>query len=165
MNRKLKSVRQIFNQYGTDQELDFLTLVHDRRNGRMIADYNINGYSDDLAEGFTQAMENSPSFAQFFATAIGRMNPEAYNWMVTAIENARDAYEETLPTVEEHAEETAHQLIRGEVTMEEVEADLREAETGDYVTHSQLEQFRHLVRYYYNQLLDDLNGRGAEHHG
>lgn len=74
MNKKLKSVRQIFNQYGNDQELDFLTLVHDRRNGRMIADYNINGYSDDLAEGFTQAMENSPSFAQFFATAIGRIN-------------------------------------------------------------------------------------------
>lgn len=49
--------------------------------------------------------------------------------------------------------------------MEEVEADLREAETGDYVTHSQLEQFRHLVRYYYNQLLDDLNGQGAEYHG
>lgn len=165
MNKKLKSVRQLFNQYGTDKEVDFLTLVYDRRNGRMIADYNINGYSDDLAEGFTQAMENSPSFAQFFATAIGRMYPDAYDWMVTAIENARDAYEEILPTVEEHAQETAHQLLRGEVTMEEIEADLRDAETGDYITHSQLEQFRHLMRYYYNQLLDELNGRGAEQNG
>ena len=165
MNKKLKSVRQIFNQYGNDQELDFLTLVYDRDTERMMAEYNINDYSDDLAEGFTQAMENSPSFAQFFATAVGRMHPDAYNWMVTTIENARDAYEETLPTVEEHAQETAHQLLRGDVTMEEVEADLQEAETGDYVTHSQLEQFRHLVRYYYNQLLDELNGQGAEYHG
>lgn len=156
MNKKLKSVRQLFHQYGDDQELDFLTLVYDRDTERMMAEYNINDYSDNLAEGFTQAMEKSPSFAQFFATAIGRMNPDAYDWMVTAIENARDAYEESLPTVEEHAQEAAHQLLRGDITMEEVEADLREAETGDYVTHSQLEQFRHLVSYYYNQLLHDM---------
>lgn len=156
MNKKLKSVRQLFNRYGNDQELDFLVLAYDRETGRMMAEYNINDYSDDLAEGFTQAMENSPSFAQFFAMAIGQMHPDAYDWMVTAIENAHDAYEENLPTVEGHAQETAHQLLRGDVTMEEVEADLREAETGDYVTHSQLEQFRHLVRYYYNQLLNDL---------
>lgn len=156
MNKKLKSVRQLFHQYGDDQELDFLTLVYERDTERMMAEYNINDYSDNLAEGFTQAMEKSPSFAQFFATAIGRMNPDAYDWMVTAIENARDAYEESLPTVEEHAQEAAHQLLRGDITMEEVEADLREAETGDYVTHSQLEQFRHLVSYYYNQLLHDM---------
>jgi len=80
MNKKLKSVRQLFHQYGDDQELDFLTLVYDRDTEHMMAEYNINDYSDDLAEGFTQAMENSPSFAQFFAAAIGRMNPDAYVW-------------------------------------------------------------------------------------
>lgn len=59
MNKKLKTVRQLFNQYGNDQELDFLTLVYDRDTERMMAEYNINDYSDDLAEGFTQAMEKT----------------------------------------------------------------------------------------------------------
>lgn len=38
MNKKLKSVRQLFNQYGNDQELDFLTLVYDHDTERMMAE-------------------------------------------------------------------------------------------------------------------------------
>lgn len=39
MNKKLKSVRQRFNRYGNDQELDFLALAYDRNTGRMMAEY------------------------------------------------------------------------------------------------------------------------------
>ena len=62
MNKKLKSVRQLFNQYGNDQELDFLTLVYERDTGRMMAENEEEGVLDKFEQHISELLASSHDY-------------------------------------------------------------------------------------------------------
>lgn len=71
-NKDIKEVVECFNMYQNDSDIDFLTIILDKKTDEVHTGYHINGYSDDLAECFSETIEQSPNFAQFIAKIIGR---------------------------------------------------------------------------------------------
>ena len=54
--KRIQAVQDHLDKYGDDREIDYLFMAFDRNTELMTADYQINEYSDDLAEGIAQAM-------------------------------------------------------------------------------------------------------------
>ena len=53
--QRIQAVQDHLDKYADDREIDYLFMAFDRNTELMRADYQINEYSDDLAEGIAQA--------------------------------------------------------------------------------------------------------------
>lgn len=156
MDNKLKSVHSMFNKYKDDSELDFLALISDQNADMMIAEYHVNEHSDDLAQAFTTMIEDSSNFAKFIAMAIGQTDDETYNKMMAAITVAhanKDDSEDL--TFDGYAEQTAHELVDGTLTFDELEEELNEVAADDYITKVKVDYLRSRIYHFYNKLLHE----------
>lgn len=66
----IQGVQDHLDKYQDDREIDYLFMAFDRNTELMTADYQINEYSDDLAEGIAQAIDNSPSLQPLWPTSL-----------------------------------------------------------------------------------------------
>lgn len=157
MDTKLKAVHSMFNNYKDDSELDFFALISDQNHNMMIAEYHVNEHSDDLAQAFTTMIEDSSNFAKFIAMAIGQTDNKTYNKMMDAIKVAhenKDNSEEDL-TFDGYAEQTAHELVDGTLTFDELEEELNEVAADDYITKVKIDYLRSRIYHFYNKLLHE----------
>lgn len=145
----IQAVQDHLDKYADDREIDYLFMAFDRNTELMTADYQINEYSDDLAEGIAKAIDNSPSFATFMAHVIANCRPDSYSYLLGLIGETRHQ----VMSVDNQAQKMARKLLTGEVTMSDIEPDLQK--TGNPNIDTQIDEFRYLLAHYYNQFLND----------
>lgn len=147
--KRIQAVQEHLDKYADDREIDYLFMAFDRNTELMTADYQINEYSDDLAEGIAQANDNSPSFATFMAHIIANCRPDSYGYLLDLIGETRHQ----VMSVDNQAQKMARKLLTGEVTMSEIEPDLQK--TGNPNIDTQIDEFRYLLAHYYEQFLNN----------
>lgn len=145
----IQGVQDHLDKYQDDREIDYLFMAYDRNTELMSADYHVNEYSDDLAEGIAQAIDNSPSFATFIAHVVANCKPDSYTYLLDLIGQTR----KHVMSVDSQAQKMARKLLTGEVTMSEIEPDLQK--TGNPSIDTQIDEFRYLLAHYYDQFLHD----------
>lgn len=155
MDTKLKSVHSMFNKYNDDSELDFLSLISDRKAEIMLAEYHVNEHSDELAQAFTTLIENSSNFAKFIAMAISQANDETYNKIMDAIKVMHENDSEEDLTFDGYAEQTAQELVDGTLTFDELEEEFNEVAADNYITKVKVDYLRSRVYYFYNKLMHE----------
>lgn len=146
--QRIEGVQNHLDKYQDDREIDYLFMAYDRNTELMSADYHVNEYSDNLAEGIAQAIDNSPSFATFIAHMVANCKPGSYTYLLDLIGQTR----RQVMSVDNQAQKMARKLLTGEVTMSEIEPDLQK--TGNPSIDTQIDEFRYLLARYYDQFLN-----------
>lgn len=131
-NTDIKEVVDCFNMYKNDSDIDFLTIILDKKTNDVHTGYHINGYSDDLAECFSETIEQSPNFAQFIAEVVGKCSTAAF---AKVMAEAQSIYNSNQESMDKSAQKVAYELFMGNKTFDEIDkllVDVKEEDVHEY---------------------------------
>lgn len=148
-NKDIKEVVDCFNMYQNDSDIDFLTIILDKKTDEVHTGYHVNGYSDDLAECFSETIEQSPNFAQFIAKILGRCSTSAFTQIMV---EAQSIYNSNQESMDKAAKKDAYDLFMGNQTFDDINKRLVNVKDDDVHEYHQM-----LLKYYKQYLKGSFN--------